>query len=119
MLRDAPFDDSNRIEFIIFQPEKGDNGTPHLQGYITFRNRRKMSTVKNLIGQRAHLEVVRGSPIQNKDYCSDPAKLDPDANFGVFEWGELPISHNLVGKSAKLIEVKQKLDEGNVLLCFT
>jgi hypothetical protein len=113
-LQDAVNDNKNRIEYLIFQPEVGAEGTPHLQGYITFLNRRAMSTVKRLIGRTSHLEVVRGSPIQNKNYCSDPNKRDPEALFGVFEWGELPMSHNLVGKSAKLVEVKSRLDEGTI-----
>lgn len=104
----------HKIQYLIFQPEVGENGTPHLQGYIVFEVRKYMSTVKNAFGtQRLHLEVVRGSPSQNRHYCSDPAKRDINANFGLFEWGEVPVNHNQAGKSQKLLEVKKLIDEGN------
>lgn len=104
----------HKVTYLIFQPERGEEGTPHIQGYICFEVRKYMSTVKNAFGtQRLHLEVVRGSPSQNKLYCSDPAKRDIQAAFGLFEWGEIPINHNSAGKSIKLLEVKKLIDEGN------
>lgn len=41
-----------------FQEEKGEMGTPHLQGMLCFKNPQEFKRVKNLI-PRAHLEIAR------------------------------------------------------------
>jgi len=41
--------------------------------------------MKRLFGNRAHLEVAKGSPSQNKDYCSKPEGRES----GPFEFGEM------------------------------
>lgn len=57
-------------QFLIFQEEIGQSGTPHLQGYIYGRNGKSFDAWKRLISNRAHIEAARGSPDQNIDYCS-------------------------------------------------
>lgn len=49
-------------------------GTPHLQGYVHFPSQRTWSAVRStfnrLIGAgRTHLELARGSPLDNIRYC--------------------------------------------------
>lgn len=58
--------------FGVFQIEKGEAATPHLQGYIYFRNARGQSSLKSLF-RRAHLEVAKGSPEENQAYCTKEA----------------------------------------------
>lgn len=58
------------IQYMILGKEVGEEGTPHLQCYVQFMNRLRMSQVKNFVGARAHVEVARGSPNQNYIYCS-------------------------------------------------
>lgn len=51
-------------------------GTPHLQGYIEFQDKRRLTQLKKLDGLgRAHWEVARGTAAQNIVYVSkeDPA----------------------------------------------
>lgn len=67
------------VDYLIFGKEVGENGTPHLQGYIIFNVRKRYGTVKNLIGRRCHVERARGSPHQNRDYC---IKDDDFQEFG-------------------------------------
>jgi len=50
--------------------ERGENGTPHLQGYAELRERYRFSTLKNKIGSRSHLELARGTGERNREYCS-------------------------------------------------
>lgn len=50
-------------------------GTPHIQGYIYFENARYFNAAKNLIGERAHIDVAKGNPEQNYDYCSKEDKV--------------------------------------------
>ena len=97
----------------IFQPEVGDSGTKHLQGFVYFKNRKRFSTVKRLIGERAHLEPMRGTPQQASDYCRKPASRDPDADFGVHETGDVP--QHEPGKRNDLLAISLQLDEGGHL----
>jgi len=59
----------DRPKYIIFGYEMGeDKNTPHLQGYIEFRNVVKMTTLKNF-NKRIHWELRRGTAQQAIDYC--------------------------------------------------
>lgn len=55
---------------IICEKEVGEQGTPHLQGYLEMKKRIDGNKLKNLLGGRAHLEVSLGSRIKNIEYCS-------------------------------------------------
>ncbi len=59
----------DQTKYLIAGKEKGEEGTPHLQGFVHFKNKKRMSEVKKIIGPRAHLEVAVGSDIDNKEYC--------------------------------------------------
>lgn len=71
--------DKNKIEQIeqtlntlgrfIFQEETGEGGTPHLQGYICFHIKKRLSECKK-INNAIHWEKCRGNQQQNIDYCS-------------------------------------------------
>ncbi len=53
------------------QEEKSKSGTPHIQGYIYFRNDKAESVVRKMI-PRGHWEPAR-KPIALKQYCSKAA----------------------------------------------
>lgn len=55
-------------KYYVYGRESGESGTPHLQGYLHFKNARTMkSMIKKLPG--AHIEVRRGSHDQAREYC--------------------------------------------------
>lgn len=59
--------------FLCFAPEVAPNtGTPHLQGYVYFKEARTLSSAKQFISPRCHLEAAKGTPTENKTYCSGP-----------------------------------------------
>ena len=60
----------DKVVYAIVGREKGESGTPHLQGYVYFKRRLNMSTPKARLGKTAHLEPARGTPEQNEQYCS-------------------------------------------------
>lgn len=69
----------------IYQLEKGASGTSHLQGFVSFAKRRIFGPVRRLL-PTAHWEIAKGSPAQNRKYCSkEETRLD-----GPWEEGELP-----------------------------
>jgi hypothetical protein len=68
--------------------ERGEAGTLHIQGFAMCKTRKLFQWWKNLISPRAHLEQARGSPEQNKVYCSKVQT--PPFEFGPFEHGICP-----------------------------
>lgn len=61
---------SDVVTYVIWGKEVGENGTPHLQGYLELKTRRRMNGVKELLCERVHLEIARGTQEENKKYCS-------------------------------------------------
>lgn len=71
------------IDYFVYGQEVGESGTPHLQGFVTFKRRRTLRGVKRFLGDRVHAESAKGKPCQAAEYC----KKD-----GVYEeFGECPV----------------------------
>lgn len=85
------------IRYVVYQLERGEQGTPHLQGYISLKKGQRNSWLRKLesrttegesfhVFERAALFVARGSPDQNKTYCTKAeGRIE-----GPWELGELP-----------------------------
>lgn len=56
------------VEYLVAGKEVGATGTPHLQGFIVFTARKRLTAVRAVF-ERAHWEVARGSSEQAADYC--------------------------------------------------
>lgn len=70
-------------EYAIYGKEKApDTGTHHLQGYLYLKTKKRLGTLKTEISTTPHWEASKGTPQQNKDYCSK----EGDA----WEFGTLP-----------------------------
>lgn len=66
---------SSNCKNYIFQEERGEGGTKHLQGFCEFITKvRPMSVFKSLV--RIHWEKCKGTKQQNIDYCSKEATRD-------------------------------------------
>lgn len=106
-----------QITGLIYEPEDGESGTHHLQGYLELKpnpknkNGRSLKWMKDNIDKHAHWAVARGSLEQNVDYCSKE--------------GQHVILGELVGdqrggnvvkarkdRADQLLEVKKLIDEG-------
>lgn len=72
---------STRFAYLTFGKEVGEEGTPHIQGYLVLINRARLTTLRTLI-PRAHFEIARGSHAQAAHYCQK------DGDFQ--EFGTLP-----------------------------
>lgn len=98
----------NSVAYMIFGKEKGEKGTPHLQGYVHYQTRKRFSTVKKMLdlSTKPHLEALRGTPQQASDYC----KKESD----YWEHGELPEDAGQ-GKRNDLMEIKHKIDGGDTV----
>lgn len=55
--------------YLCYGKETGENGTPHLQGFLYYKNSKSFNAIKKNL-PRAHLEIAKGSVAQNVEYCS-------------------------------------------------
>ena len=62
-LQDMPY------KYLIYGREVGDEGTPHLQGYVQLKKITRLTGMKKL-HPTAHWEVAKGTEEQNRTYCS-------------------------------------------------
>lgn len=81
--------------YLIYQLEKGVEGTPHFQGYCTFATAKRLTGVRKIA--QVHWEMRKGSHEQAKAYCS---KEDTRLS-GPWEQGE----DNHPGQSTGLLAV--------------
>lgn len=63
---ERPAYDPAIVEYLCYQLERGEQeGVPHYQGFIVFKEQRYFSTVKQYLGSRTHIELARLA-IKNK-----------------------------------------------------
>lgn len=78
------FDSWKRItKYLVFGFETGESGTPHVQGYMALKVKRRLTALKTL-HPGAHWEISRGTPDQASLYCKKDGKF--------IEWGVLPVT---------------------------
>lgn len=86
--------------YLVVGKETGEEGTPHLQGFIYFENARSFDSVKKDLGKRVHIEAMKGTPQQAADYC----KKDKD----FIDKGDLPAQ----GKRSDIDNIKEQISVG-------
>lgn len=59
---------SNSSKYYIVGKEIGEEGTPHLQGYIEFK--KKCRPLERITNKRIHWEKAKGNKLSNFEYCS-------------------------------------------------
>jgi len=59
------------FDYLVVQLEVGENETPHLQGFVQFSTKQRLTQLKKL-HKKAHWEPRRGSPSQAAHYCKKP-----------------------------------------------
>lgn len=93
--------DQETISYIVFGKEVGEQGTPHLQGFVQFCSRVTLKKVKSILQDNTiHLEQMKGTAEQAADYC----KKDKDFR----EFGEITKK----GQRKDLDLIKKEIDSG-------
>jgi len=80
-------------QYIVYGREVGESGTPHLQGFVYFTNKRSFKAIRKLLGPHYHIEIARGTNGQAIEYCKK------DGN--VFEKGKAPMDQAGKGETQK------------------
>lgn len=91
------------ISYICFGREVGEEGTPHLQGYLQGKQK-QFSRLQQVIGS-CHMEAAKGTDTEAIDYCKK------DGDF--WEAGErVTLKRVTKGKRSDLEAVKEAIDKG-------
>ena len=98
------------VQYCVFQGEKGQNGTPHLQGFIQFKKKKRRSAVQSLLGGKAHLELRRGTVEQAMAYPKKEDTYSKEVHERV-EWGE-PNLRDKQGKRTDLDRLAEDIKGG-------
>jgi hypothetical protein len=81
--------DERYVKYAIFAQEVGEKGTPHIQGFIHFKNAKTLTATKKFLGsEKWHLEASQGTDWENREYCTKEEDW--------FEIGEAPLEHGPV-----------------------
>ena len=68
--------------YVIYGREVGASGTPHLQGFVRFMERKRLVAVREAVGVRAHVEVAK-HPSHAVEYCKKDGQF---FEFGTIEF---------------------------------
>ena len=99
LLSVTEFAKSKDAKYLVFGKEKGESGTPHLQGFVILATSQRFNWVKNKLGTRAHIEIARGKSEQAADYCK---KENDFQEFGTFP-----------NKQGKRTDIEEAIDWGD------
>jgi hypothetical protein len=87
-------------KYLIVGKEFGEENTLHLQGYVYFSDAKTFKSVKKIL-TRAHIESTKGTPSDNRRYCSKDGDI-------LIECGEIP--HQ--GSRTDIDQVRNSLSDG-------
>lgn len=99
--------------YICYGVETGDNGTKHLQGFVQFNHPVGFRRVKEVMGDKCHLEQRRGTVRQAIEYCQkdgdfhdagNPQRLCTSKEAQQEQWKDII----QLAESNRLSEIKEK-----------
>lgn len=96
--------EEGRIEVHVCAEEVGENGTPHLQGYIRFKKPCRLSWWKKT-SPRAHVEARKGSEMQAYEYCKKGGNV-------IIDVGTPLKTQEYATKDAETDAIIKKIEEG-------
>jgi len=100
------------MNLLVYQQEKGENETIHLQGYVEFSKTKRMSTLKN-INKHCHWEQRKGTRIEAIKYCmKESTRCEGCLPVVIGQLPELDLEDAKAKKEKTSLLVKRLIDEG-------
>lgn len=105
------------VKYLVYQKEFGEQGTPHLQGYVIFNSEQRLAALKKL-NSGAHWEPRRGSHEDASHYCKKPVQGCECRHCVTARTQQLPEEQHesgtppAPGKRNDLLAVKEKIYAG-------
>uniref|UniRef100_UPI004048B910 hypothetical protein n=1 Tax=Polynucleobacter sp. TaxID=2029855 RepID=UPI004048B910 len=101
-----------KMLYLVYQIEIGENGTEHVQGYVEFKEKKRMSEAQRMITgdheTKPHMEARKGTGEEASDYCKKLDTRKPGETW--HEFGERKISQ--AGRRNDLKEFKDEVLSG-------
>lgn len=96
-------------DYLVYGREKAPTtGTPHLQGYIYFRNRKSIQQLQKMMGNVAAISTCKGNSKQNYEYCTK------DGDF--FEKGKRPLTKAEIDSKGGKQRAKMQKEEWTAII---
>lgn len=102
--------------YYVFQTETAPTtGTPHYQGYIRFRSKKRFETARNWFKSQpgwadVHLEAANGTEEDNRKYCTKDGRI-----AGPWEYGDYEKDKGKQGKRSDLDAIAEEIRGGAAL----
>lgn len=96
-------------QYMIYGYEEGqETHTKHIQGYIQLKKYRRFNSIRKDFNNKIHIEETRGSPEQNKVYCSKEGDFK--------EYGTMTVKGSNKVKKENIRELIRKCKSYNEVL---
>lgn len=80
-----PIFDPEKMAYLVWQLERGAQGTLHIQGYMRLKKRLRFSQLQTLLGGHAAILIARGNEEQCRNYCTkEDTRVEPGEEHGDF-----------------------------------
>lgn len=103
----------SQLKYAIFQLERGENGTLHVQGYAVSATPKRLGGWKAIGGARAHIERALGNASQNRTYCTKEETRESGTE--PWEHGTIPAQGQRNDIEAAVQEIKEGAGIGEII----
>lgn len=107
----AEFVELPNFKYVVFQLEKGDNGTKHYQGYLELEKNIRLGGLK-AFNSAFHWEKRRGTQKEARDYCmKEDSRLEGPFEYGEFEPTKQGKRNDLLALREGLLQRRKTLNQ--------
>lgn len=98
------------IAYLVIGKERGNEGTPHLQGYLSLDTRRTMQWIKKATSNRMHLEIMQGTPEQASNYCKKDGDFEEHGTLpaGRGSRTDIQLLHKRMREGATIDDIREE-----------
>lgn len=95
------------VEYVVWQHERGEQGTEHIQGYVVFVGKKRLQWLKNNCCARSHWEPRNGTHEQAKAYCQKEETRIAGVGHGPWTYGS---DDSVATKKGERTDLKRVFD---------